>query len=118
VVAQVQPRADAQSRTLDLRLELDNPDLALRPDLFVQVEFGRARAARVAVPEEALIDRGFEQIVYVEKEAGLFAPRRVTAGERGGGWVEILGGLKAGERVAASGAFLVDSESRMRSGAR
>mgnify|MGYP000026493509 CR=1 FL=1 len=118
VVTQVQPRADAQSRTLDLRLELDNPDLTLRPDLFVQVEFGRARAARVAVPEEALIDRGFEQIVYVEKEPGLFAPRRVAAGGRGAGWVEILDGLKAGERVAASGAFLVDSESRLRSGAR
>lgn len=118
VVTQIQPRADAQSRTLDVRLELDNADLALRPDLFVQVEFARARAARVAVPEEALIDRGFEQIVYVEKEPGVFAPRRATAGERGGGWVEIVEGLKAGERVAASGAFLVDSESRMRSGGR
>lgn len=118
VVTQIQPRADAQSRTLDVRLELDNPDLVLRPDLFVQVEFGRARAARVAVPEDALIDRGFEQVVYVETGPGQFAPRRVVAGERGGGWAEILEGLKAGERVAASGAFLVDSESRMRSGAR
>ncbi len=118
VAAQIQPRADAQSRTLDVRLELDNADYALRPGLFVQVEFGRARAARVAVPEEALIDRGYEQIVYVEKEPGLFVPRRVLAGERGGGWAEIVEGLRAGERVAASGAFLVDSESRMRSGAR
>lgn len=118
VVAQIQPRADAQSRTLDVRLELDNADFALRPDLFVQVEFGRSRTVRVAAPEEALIDRGFEQVVYVETGPGQFAPRRVVAGERGGGWAEILEGLKAGERVAASGAFLVDSESRMRSGAR
>lgn len=118
VVTQIQPRADAESRTLDVRLELDNADLALRPDLFVQVEFPRSRQARVTVPEDALIDRGFEQVVYVEKEPGVFAPRRVLAGERGGGWVEIVEGLEAGERVAASGAFLIDSESRMRSGGR
>lgn len=118
VVTQLQPRADAESRTLDVRLELDNADLALRPDLFVQVEFPRSRQARVTVPEDALIDRGFEQVVYVEKEPGVFTPRRVLAGERGGGWVEILEGLEAGERVAASGAFLIDSESRMRSGGR
>ncbi len=118
VVTQIQPRADAGSRTLDVRLELDNEDLALRPELFVQVALGRSRAARVAVPEDALIDRGFEQVVYVETEPGVYVPRRVAAGERGGGWAEILEGLKAGERVAASGAFLIDSESRMRSGAR
>ncbi len=117
VVTQVQPRADASSRTLDVRLELDNEDLALRPDLFVQVEFGRTRAARVAVPEDALIDRGAEQVVYVETEPGFFVPRRVVAGVRAAGWAEIVEGLRAGEPVVASGAFLIDSESRMRSGA-
>lgn len=116
VVTQIQPRGDASARTLDVRLELDNEDLVLRPDLFVQVEFGRARAARVAVPEDALIDRGFEQVVYVETEPGAFTPRRVVAGMRAGGWAEIVEGLRAGERVVASGAFLIDSESRMRSG--
>jgi len=118
VVTQLQPRADAESRTLDLRLELENADLALRPDLFVQAEFGRRRAARVAVPEDALIDRGSDQVVYVETGPGTFVPRRVVAGQRGGGWAEIVEGLEGGERVAASGAFLLDSESRMRSGGR
>lgn len=116
-VVQVQPQSDPESRTLDVRLELDNDGLVLRPGLFVEVEFARARQARVAVPEEALIDRGFEQVVYVEREPGVFTPRRVLAGERGGGWAEILEGLRPGERVAASGVFLLDSESRMRSGA-
>lgn len=116
-VVQVQPQSDPESRTLDVRLELDNDALLLRPGLFVEVEFARARQARVAVPEEALIDRGFEQLVYVEREPGVFTPRRVVAGERGGGWTEILEGLQPGERVAASGVFLLDSESRMRSGA-
>lgn len=116
-VAEVQPRADAGSRTLDMRLELDNPDLVLRPDLFVDVEFARARTARVAVPEDALIDRGLDQVVYVQREPGLFVPRRVVAGQRAGGWAEILEGLRPGERVASSGVFLLDSESRMRSGA-
>jgi RND family efflux transporter MFP subunit len=116
-VVQVQPQSDPESRTLDVRLELDNDALLLRPGLFVEVEFARARTARVAVPEEALVDRGFEQLVYVEREPGVFTPRRVTAGERAGGWAEILEGLRPGERVAASGVFLLDSESRMRSGA-
>ncbi len=116
VVTQIQPRADASARTLDLRLELDNDDLALRPDLFVQVEFGRARTVPVAVPEDALIDRGTEQVVYVETGSGQFVPRRVVAGMRAAGWAEIAEGLRAGERVVATGAFLIDSESRMRSG--
>lgn len=116
-VVQLQPQADPESRTLDVRLELDNADRTLRPGLFVEVEFARPRRARVAVPEEALIDRGFEQVVYVQRSEGIFVPRRVRAGERAGGWAEILEGLEAGERVAASGVFLLDSESRMRSGA-
>ncbi len=77
----------------------------------------RARTARVAVPEEALVDRGFEQLVYVEREPGVFTPRRGLCGRAGRGLGGDPRGLRPGERVAASGVFLLDSESRMRSGA-
>jgi multidrug efflux pump subunit AcrA (membrane-fusion protein) len=114
-VTNIVPQIDAETRTLKVRLEADNPDFALRPDLFVNVEFPMAMRARMSVPEDAVIDTGKQQTVYVELGEGKFEPRRVEAGERFDGRVEILAGLKTGERIVISGAFLIDSESRMRS---
>lgn len=117
-VTYILPQVDPQTRTLKVRLEADNPDLSLRPDLFMNVEFPVARPARLSVPEDAVIDTGTSQVVYVDLGEGKFEPRRVEAGERYDGRVEILDGLRPGERIVISGAFLVDSESRMRSGSR
>lgn len=114
-VTNIIPQIDAETRTLKVRLEADNPDFALRPDLFVNVEFPMATAARLSVPEDAVIDTGKQQTVYVDLGEGKFEPRRVEVGERFDGRVEILAGLKLGERIVTSGAFLIDSESRMRS---
>lgn len=117
-VTYILPQVDPQTRTLKVRLEADNPDLSLRPDLFMNVEFPVARPARLSVPEDAVIDTGTSQVVYVDLGEGKFEPRRVEAGERYDGRVEILSGLQPGERIVVSGAFLVDSESRMRSGSK
>lgn len=117
-VTYILPQMDAQTRTLKVRLDADNPDLSLRPDLFVNVEFPVATPPRLSVPEDAVIDTGSHQVVYIDLGEGRFEPRRVEAGERYDGRVEILSGLQPGERIVVSGAFLVDSESRMRSGSR
>jgi len=117
-VTYILPQVDPQTRTLKVRLEADNPNLALRPDLFMNVEFPIARPARLSVPEDAVIDTGTSQVVYIDLGEGKFEPRRVEAGERYGGRVEILEGLRPGERIVIGGAFLVDSESRMRSGSK
>jgi RND family efflux transporter MFP subunit len=111
------PQFDAQSRTLKTRFELDNPDHLLQPDMFVDVEFEAAVPPAVTVPAEAVLDSGLRKTVFVDRGNGYFEPRRVETGWRTGDRVQILEGLMAGERVAVSGNFLLDSESRMMSAA-
>jgi membrane fusion protein, copper/silver efflux system len=108
------PQFDPVSRALKVRLETDNPDLILRPDMFVDVEFQASLPAAIAVPVDAVIDSGLHKTVYVETADGSFVPRQVETGWRLGDNVEIVSGLAPGERIVAAGNFLLDSESRMR----
>ncbi len=112
-VGEVLPLFDPAARTLKVRIDVDNPRYDLRPDMFVDVEIPIAMPASVNVSADAVLDSGTQAIVYVEAEPGAFEPRRVKIGWRLGGRVEILGGLTPGEKVAVSGNFLIDSESRM-----
>jgi membrane fusion protein, copper/silver efflux system len=114
LVANVPPRFDSASRTLQVRLEADNPGLTLRPDMFVDVELPMSLPDVITVPVDALIDTGLKKTVYVDLGGGYFEPRRVETGMRLGKQVEITGGLMPGEKVVVSGNFLMDSESRMR----
>jgi Cu(I)/Ag(I) efflux system membrane fusion protein len=114
-VSAVLPQVDPTTRTLKLRLEADNPSFALRPDMFVDVELPVSLPAGLTVPLDALIDSGREQRVFVERSRGVFEPREVHVGWRSGDRVEIVDGLKEGERVVTAGTFLVDSESRLKS---
>jgi Cu(I)/Ag(I) efflux system membrane fusion protein len=116
-VSNVLPQVDPATRTLKLRLEVDNPGFALRPDMFVDVDLPVAMPAGLTVPLDAVIDTGREQRVFVESSSGVFEPRQVQAGWRFSDRVEIVQGLKEGERVVAAGTFMVDSESRLKSGA-
>jgi membrane fusion protein, copper/silver efflux system len=109
------PQFDPVSRALKVRLETDNPDLILRPDMFVDVEFQVALPAAITVPLDAVTDSGTRKTVYVESAEGSFEPRQVETGWRLGDTVEIVSGLTSGERIVAAGNFLLDSESRMRS---
>ena len=115
-VSDVLPQVDPATRTLKLRLETDNPGFALRPDMFVDVELPVSGSAALSVPLDALVDTGREQRVFVERSPGVFEPRPVETGWRSGDHVQILSGLQEGERVVVSGTFLVDSESRLKSG--
>lgn len=115
-VTEILPQVDPSTRTLKLRLEVANPGLALRPDMFVDVDLPASVPAGLAVPVDALIDTGREQRVFVERANGIFEPREVQTGWRLGNQVQILNGLSEGERVVSSGTFLVDSESRLKSG--
>ena len=114
-VTDVLPEIDPATRTLKLRLEADNPGFILRPDMYVDVELPAARPAGLSVPQDAVIDSGHEQRVFVERSSGVFEPRLVQTGWRSGDRVEIVQGLAEGERVVAEGTFLVDSESRLKS---
>lgn len=113
----IQPQIDPVTRTLKVRLEAANPGLLLKPEMFVNVEFAVSSPRRMSVPAEAVLDSGLRKTVYVDRGDGYLEPRSVETGDRIGERIEILSGLKAGERVVTSGNFLVDSESRLRSAA-
>ena len=109
------PLFDAVSRTLKLRLTVDNPGMALRPDMFVDLEFRAEAPAGLSVPAEALLDSGLRKIVYVQTAENIFEPRTVEVGVAYGNRITITRGLAAGDRIVSSGNFLLDSESRIRS---
>src|SRR5215470_14318145 len=113
-VTNVLPQVDPETRVLKLRLEANNPGYALRPDMFVDVELPVAGPTGLTVPQDAVIDSGHEQRVFVERSTGVFEPRSVQIGWRSGDLVEIVHGLAEGERVVVEGTFLVDSESRLK----
>ncbi len=113
-VSSVLPQFDPNSRTLKMRLEMDNPDFTLRPDMLVDVELPVRLPAAITVPADAVLDSGLKKTVFVERGNGYFEPRRVETGSRYGDRVEILRGLEPGERIVVSGNFLIDSESRMK----
>ncbi|MDH4267106.1 MAG: efflux RND transporter periplasmic adaptor subunit, partial [Deltaproteobacteria bacterium] len=112
-VAQVPPRFDPASRTLQVRLEVDNPKFLLRPDMFVDVELLVALPPAIAVPADAVLDSGLQKTVFMDRGNGYFEPREVETGWRMGNRVEIVRGLKPGERIVISGNFLIDSESKL-----
>jgi len=111
------PQFDAGSRSFKVRLEVDNPNFLLRPDVFVDVEFQASLPPGIAVPVDAVLDSGLRKTVYVERGKGLFEPREVETGAYVGDSVLITRGLRPGERIVVSGNFLIDSESRLQLGA-
>ena len=112
-VSQISAGADPVTRTLKLRLEAENMDLALRPGMFVDVELTAVSARGLSVPAAAVLDSGLYSYVFVDRDNGNFESRPVT-GERYGNRVQILSGLTEGEKVAANAAFVIDSDSRVK----
>jgi multidrug efflux pump subunit AcrA (membrane-fusion protein)/YHS domain-containing protein len=112
-VSEVLPIFDATTRTLKVRLETDNPEFVLRPDMFVDVELPISLPPTVTVPADAVLDSGLKKTVFVDRGNGFFEPLEVETGWHIGNRVEIVKGLKPGERIVISGNFLIDSESRL-----
>ncbi|MFZ2447061.1 MAG: efflux RND transporter periplasmic adaptor subunit [Syntrophobacteraceae bacterium] len=114
VVTNVPSQFDPVTRALRVRLEADNPEIALRPDMFVDVEFLIDLPVTLTAPLDAVLDSGIRKTVFVDRGNGFFEPREVKTGWRFGDLVEIREGLEPGERIVISGNFLIDSESRMK----
>jgi len=113
-VSDVLPQFDAATRSLKVRLEVDNPGYVLRPDMFVDVELPVSFSEAIVVPADAVLDSGLKKTVFVERGEGMFAPREVETGRRFDDRVEIIQGLQAGERIVTSGNFLINSESKLK----
>jgi Cu(I)/Ag(I) efflux system membrane fusion protein len=114
VIDYVYPVLAGDTRTAKVRFSIPNPGGRLKPQMFTNVEINVAMGRKLAIPEDAVIDTGTRQIVYVDKGDGYFEPRDVVVGFRSDGFVEILKGLKAKERVATAATFLIDSEARLK----
>ena len=108
--------ATAPGRTVRVRIELPNPDLALLPDMYADVDIATGSDEPVvAVPGSAVIDRGSRQVVIIDRGAGRFEPRDVKLGRRGDGYVEVTSGVNEGDSVVVNGNFLIDAESNLQS---
>jgi Cu(I)/Ag(I) efflux system membrane fusion protein len=111
----IYPTIGKESRTARLRIEVANPDGRLRADMAATVEIATPLdGSRLAVPDSAVIDSGRRQVVLVERGEGRYEPRPVKLGARVPGWVQVLDGVKAGERVVTQATFLIDAESNIR----
>jgi Cu(I)/Ag(I) efflux system membrane fusion protein len=114
VIEYVYPALSSETRTAKVRFSLPNPGGQLKPQMFTNVEIKIDMGKKLAIPDNAIIDTGTRQIVYVDKGEGLFEPREVMLGIRAEGFREVLKGLQAGDRVASSATFLIDSEAQLK----
>ena len=115
-VSYLYPYVEAKSRTVKARIEFDNADFELRPDMYVTVYLnGERQDNALIIPQEAVLYSGEKQTVFVAQPGGRFEPRLVKTGLQGeDGHVEVLQGLFAGEQVVTSAQFMLDSESKLR----
>lgn len=113
-VAFVYPYLDDSTRTGRARIELSNPDLALKPHMYANVELEKLLGDRLTVPEDAVLYAGRRNFVFVDLGEGRLRPQSIEIGRRAGEWIEIRKGLEEGDRVVTSGNFLVAAESRLK----
>lgn len=112
-VIYVDPHLDTTTRSVNVRLEFSNPDLALKPGMYATTEFRVALGRQLVVPREAVIDTGARQLVFLARGNGYFEPREIQVGPEMDERVVVLDGLEPGETIVTSGAFLIDSESQL-----
>src|SRR5262245_19031558 len=114
-VTLIYPSLARESRTARLRIEIANPDGRLRAGMAAVVEVVTPLdGSRLAIPESAVIDSGRRQVVLIERGEGRYEPRPVKLGARVPGWVQVLAGVKPGEKVVTQATFLIDAESNIR----
>lgn len=111
--AEVLPQMDPATRTLKLRLEVDNRGMLLRPEMFVDVLLPVTLPPAVMVSADSVLNTGLRSTVFVDLGNGTFEQREVEIGHRVAGDVEILSGIQPGEQIVTAGTFLLDSESRI-----
>ncbi len=112
-VSAILPQTQADSRTLTVRIELPNRGGRLRPGMFATVSLGGSTQPALLVPSEALIRTGKRTLVMLALDKGRYRPAEVQTGREAGDDTEILAGLSEGEKIVASGQFLIDSEASL-----
>ncbi len=110
----IDPVLDPQTRTLQARLEIANPGMTLKPEMYADARLRFDMGDRLVVPDRAVMRTGTRDYAFVEATDGRLVPRELRLGARTDGYYEVLAGLAGGERVVTSANFLIDSESSLR----
>jgi len=108
------PHIDPQTRRAEVRLEIDNPQHDLRPQMWANVELEASFGEVLTVPASAIIDTGVRLVAFVMRDDNHLEPREVTIGARSDDYYQVLSGLNDGEKVVARALFLIDSESQLK----
>jgi len=113
-VSYISPYLD-RNRQVEVRPDIDNPDFQLKPEMYAEISFeSQLPRNQITLPSKAVINSGKKKIVYITNSDGSYEPRLVKTGAVGSDdYIEIISGLFESEEVAASGQFLLDSESRL-----
>lgn len=113
-VVSINPVLDPATRTNQVRVEIENPEGKLKPEMFANAQIDVDLGDKLAVPESAVLDTGIRRIVYLSLPGDILESREVTLGQKAEGYYEVLSGLNEGDIVVTSGNFLVDSESKLK----
>jgi RND family efflux transporter MFP subunit len=116
-IESILPQIDLATRTARVRLEISNPDLKLKPGMFVNAEFQTNLGRHLVVPASAVLQSGTRQLVFIDEGGGKLRPKDVVVGRRVADQLIILQGLSAGQRLVTSANFLIDSESQLQAAA-
>lgn len=114
-VRAVDQLVDQQTRTVRVRIQLEEADSRLRPETYVNASIFADLGETLLIPREAVFDTGEQKLVFVDDGNGVFEPRAVVFGAKTNDFYEVKSGLTEGEIVVTSGNFLIDSESRLKS---
>jgi len=112
-IESVLPAANAATRTIEVRIALSNADGRLRPGMTAEARLEERGESALVIPTEAVIRTGQRSIVIAVAEDGSYAPVEVALGRSQGDTIEIVSGLSEGQRIVASGQFLIDSEANL-----
>lgn len=113
-ITNIGSRIDPLTRSIQVRAKIPNPDLKLRPGMLLQINLQKRVLSALVVPESALVPEGDQQFVFVVNDDKKAIKTVVTVGERKPGWVQIIGGLKEGQKVITQGTLRVRDGSTVR----
>ena len=113
-VAFIAPVLDEKTRTVRVRIDFENPDGTLKPEMYADVSLERPLGRVTTVPDSSVLSTGTRTLVFVAKGEGRFEPREVKPGAKVDGYYEIRDGVRPGEEVVTRANFLIDSESRLK----
>lgn len=116
-IESILPQVDLATRTVRVRLDIANPEVKLKPGMFLNVDFETNLGRQLVVPATAVLQSGARQLAFIDEGGGRLTPKEVVAGRRVGDDLIVVKGLSAHQRIVTSANFLIDSESQLQAAA-